>query len=155
MTNPKRSRALRILKWTGFAACVMFLLIGTVGFRWGVGYFYEGGQVLVAGGGVLVAHQPNVDTLGLRAFTFSAPKRPLWQRVRGFFWVPRIERHAVWVPLGLPLLLTMTVTVILFWQDRRRIDPGHCQQCGYNLTGNVSGKCPECGNPCRAEAGAK
>ncbi len=22
---------------------------------------------------------------------------------------------------------------------------GHCQTCGYNLTGNVSGICPECG----------
>ncbi len=24
-------------------------------------------------------------------------------------------------------------------------DPGHCGQCGYDLTGNVSGVCPECG----------
>jgi hypothetical protein len=23
--------------------------------------------------------------------------------------------------------------------------PGHCRRCGYNLTGNVSGACPECG----------
>ncbi len=23
--------------------------------------------------------------------------------------------------------------------------PGHCVQCGYNLSGNVSGRCPECG----------
>jgi hypothetical protein len=22
---------------------------------------------------------------------------------------------------------------------------GHCRKCGYNLTGNVSGVCPECG----------
>lgn len=22
---------------------------------------------------------------------------------------------------------------------------GHCRTCGYNLTGNVSGVCPECG----------
>jgi hypothetical protein len=25
--------------------------------------------------------------------------------------------------------------------------PGHCQRCGYDLTGNVSGRCPECGTP--------
>ena len=25
--------------------------------------------------------------------------------------------------------------------------PGHCTTCGYNLTGNVSGKCSECGAP--------
>ncbi len=24
---------------------------------------------------------------------------------------------------------------------------GHCAGCGYNLTGNVSGICPECGTP--------
>lgn len=24
---------------------------------------------------------------------------------------------------------------------------GHCQKCGYDLTGNVSGVCPECGTP--------
>lgn len=27
---------------------------------------------------------------------------------------------------------------------RRAIPPGHCRACGYDLTGNVSGKCPEC-----------
>lgn len=28
---------------------------------------------------------------------------------------------------------------------RSRYPLGHCQSCGYNLTGNVSGRCPECG----------
>jgi len=28
---------------------------------------------------------------------------------------------------------------------RRRLAQGLCPACGYNLTGNVSGKCPECG----------
>jgi hypothetical protein len=28
---------------------------------------------------------------------------------------------------------------------RRRKREGHCVHCGYNLTGNVSGVCPECG----------
>ena len=30
---------------------------------------------------------------------------------------------------------------------------GHCQRCGYNLTGNLSGICPECGKPCGSDAG--
>lgn len=25
--------------------------------------------------------------------------------------------------------------------------PGHCQTCGYDLTGNTSGRCSECGSP--------
>ena len=31
----------------------------------------------------------------------------------------------------------------------RRRRPGHCPRCGYDLTGNVSGVCPECGRPQR------
>jgi len=27
----------------------------------------------------------------------------------------------------------------------RWLPPGHCKKCGYNLIGNVSGVCPECG----------
>ena len=35
----------------------------------------------------------------------------------------------------------------VYWYVRglRRIPPGHCRSCSYNLTGNVSGICPECG----------
>jgi hypothetical protein len=29
---------------------------------------------------------------------------------------------------------------------RRRFSLGYCRACGYNLTGNVSGVCPECGS---------
>ena len=30
------------------------------------------------------------------------------------------------------------------WRHRH-ITPAHCRRCGYDLTGNVSGRCPECG----------
>ena len=42
--------------------------------------------------------------------------------------------------IGLP-------TVVLWRLDRRRAKPGHCP-CGYDLTGNTSGVCPECGTAC-------
>lgn len=29
--------------------------------------------------------------------------------------------------------------------------PGCCRECGYDLTGNVSGVCPECGTPILTE----
>lgn len=32
------------------------------------------------------------------------------------------------------------------WEERGP-PPGFCEKCGYNLTGNVSGICPECGEP--------
>jgi hypothetical protein len=31
------------------------------------------------------------------------------------------------------------------WRLRHRRRHGLCKSCGYNLTGNVSGRCPECG----------
>jgi len=30
---------------------------------------------------------------------------------------------------------------------KRVFPPGHCDWCGYDLTGNTSGTCPECGKP--------
>ena len=29
--------------------------------------------------------------------------------------------------------------------DEPKADANSCEECGYNLTGNVSGRCPECG----------
>jgi hypothetical protein len=45
-------------------------------------------------------------------------------------------------PLWLPLLGSAILTAAAWRQDRRA--PGYCR-CGYDLTGNVSGRCPECG----------
>ncbi len=39
---------------------------------------------------------------------------------------------------------------IYYWRRARRgwvLGPHMCRVCGYNLTGNVSGICPECGTP--------
>jgi hypothetical protein len=37
------------------------------------------------------------------------------------------------------------VSGLSFLKPRRPKDPDHCQRCDYDLTGNVSGVCPECG----------
>ena len=46
--------------------------------------------------------------------------------------------------------LTLTFAVLpaiwLFkWNRRRKLGPNACPACGYDLTGNESGVCPECG----------
>ncbi|MBU0616661.1 MAG: hypothetical protein KKI02_02990 [Planctomycetes bacterium] len=61
----------------------------------------------------------------------------------------------MYIPLWLPFLIVMIPTAFLWWRDRRRIPPGRCQDCGYNLTGNVSGRCPECGQAIASDAKAR
>jgi hypothetical protein len=57
------------------------------------------------------------------------------------------------VPLWLVTLIVGTPTAWLWWHDRRRVGPGQCRHCGYDLTGNVSGRCPECGAAVRSTGG--
>ena len=49
------------------------------------------------------------------------------------------------VPLWTVLVVLLAATTALGLSGRRAARAGHCQQCGYDLTGNVSGRCPECG----------
>jgi hypothetical protein len=53
----------------------------------------------------------------------------------------REQSRALW-PL---LACTVLPTLVLRQLRRERIAPGTCRFCGYDLTGNMSGRCPECG----------
>lgn len=48
------------------------------------------------------------------------------------------------VPLGLPFLVLLVPTLLLWRRDRREHRPGFCRRCNYDLTANTSGVCPEC-----------
>ena len=61
-----------------------------------------------------------------------------------------------WFPLWPALPVVVIPTALLWFVDRRRrIPPGHCRKCGYDLTGNVSGRCPECGDEVGADRGIR
>jgi len=55
--------------------------------------------------------------------------------------------HGVYVGLGL-VVFTLPAIAMLFRKDR---DTGKCPHCRYDLTGNQSGICPECGQATPAE----
>ena len=76
---------------------------------------------------------------GLEIHPCSLPVRIDW---RPLFEVRPFPEFGL--PLWIPFLLVAIPTGILFWRDRRT-PPGHCQRCRYDLTGNTSGICPECG----------
>ena len=48
---------------------------------------------------------------------------------------------------GLPLIIVPVLVYVVLTPHVKLPIPGHCPHChcGYNLTGNVSGVCPECG----------
>ena len=57
----------------------------------------------------------------------------------------------VWLYLVVPPIVGLLIGLFR-WRTgcRRAARPSfpECAKCGYNLTGNESGTCPECGNPC-------
>jgi hypothetical protein len=58
------------------------------------------------------------------------------------------------VPLGLAvsalLILPTYLSVRFIFAHREPDRSPRCASCGYNLTGNASGVCPECGAACKA-----
>jgi hypothetical protein len=76
-------------------------------------------------------------------------------RMRGFYYRRKVDGalgyRTWWIgfPMWVPLTLFAAYPTLacIGWALRgyRRRRRGLCVKCGYNLTGNVSGVCPECG----------
>ena len=58
--------------------------------------------------------------------------------------VRRLPAEGAWFYL---CLFSIPGALGIIFNGVRHDKPGHCKTCGYNLTGNVSGKCSECGAP--------
>lgn len=62
--------------------------------------------------------------------------------------VPWMRTGPTWgieLPFWVLFVCVAIPTARLSWRDRP-FPPHTCQQCGYDLTGNTSGVCPECGD---------
>lgn len=66
-------------------------------------------------------------------------------RVSLVFWRP--ELLPWWVHAFFAVLAALIISSCRAWlhKGRRASRTGCCRECGYTLTGNVSGVCPECG----------
>ncbi|MFQ5805658.1 MAG: hypothetical protein ACE5I3_04325 [Phycisphaerae bacterium] len=134
----RRSRTRRVLKWA--AAVVCLVLVAACG-PWSL--FYGTGPWWV-----------DVGTAYVELCVFwelSGTEGLLWwfdgtYNLKAL--LPRGERDPIRTRIAIPiwplLAVAATMTVLLFRSDRR-FPPGKCQNCGYDLTGNLSGRCPECG----------
>ncbi|MFH1748612.1 MAG: hypothetical protein ABIG44_16375 [Planctomycetota bacterium] len=151
---PRPSRRRRVLKWIGTSVCMvlMILLIMQI---WICGTWSEGNSLIVSfgNGGVGIA----LFRTNMLAGSYPAGWRTTrHQPLSGWLWgclqppaTIRVTRQ--WANTGVMLVPSMlfvgSLTVLLWWRERHVVLPGHCRKCGYNLTGNVSGVCPECGTP--------
>jgi hypothetical protein len=132
----------RWLKHLGVGACVLLLAAGALSFavtlqcpgphltlalRTGILYYWT--QTGAESGGIELSAR-----WGYHDWWFD------------FLWVTLRPAYG-WIPLWVPFLLVFLPTATVCLRDWRRQPPGHCQACGYDLTGNVSGRCPECGRP--------
>jgi len=76
---------------------------------------------------------------------------PRWlMKVIGIGWGSYLGPYSIRsliFPAWIPVILTAVLPTVWLIRPRgsRRPPLGFCQNCGYNLTGNVSGICPECG----------
>jgi len=168
MTVPKRSRLRRILKRAGTGLCVLIVIAWIFSLRWSVRFTPTGKSpdlmielwdgfvsvVMVVGPPQSIAVKEDVACLVLQ----DVGNVPHLRRFYGFiapgsYLVPGNSGVRVThIPIWLCLFLVFATTALLY--RRRCIPPGHCEKCGYDLTGNVSGICSECGEPCEAEASA-
>lgn len=84
------------------------------------------------------------DHWNIAGFSVTHRNRPIGGTFRLF---PIIRRSAIAIP-------AWQLALVFLWLRYRHTRPaikkvplGKCKKCNYNLTGNVSGRCPECGEP--------
>jgi hypothetical protein len=96
-------------------------------------------------------YSPSFRTSGIQLW-----RTPTEENANRLIWWPETNQH-MWgvryarLPIWIPLVVVGGLTAFL-WRHRTRADlSGKYHTCGYDLTGNVTGRCPECGKVYRAE----
>ena len=135
----------RLARWTfrlGVAVCVLIVVVTVASFWWSAGVVCRGWVFDLDFGSLSVfdlrSYGPLPDSWGIHSVKRSVFL--LWPKT-GIF---GLDKTAIVFPTWMFLLAALIPTV-LAWRRLRRPLPGHCRKCGYDLTGNVTGVCSECG----------
>ena len=146
MRYRRPSRLRRVAKWVGLGVYVVILCLWALSSWFFVHYNGANGNHSLGFGQVLFNAQVQGD---FDKWNYGEIiQTPWWIRI-GLVHPLTLVQNGVraWIiPLWIPFLAVAIPSAILWRQDRRP-RKGHCPHCGYNLTGNESGVCPECSTP--------
>ncbi len=149
------SRARRILKWTGVGLSLIILAAWIASLWWQAIFVLPGDRVFsvtttggtvlgIADGDARKIFKGGILAHGWYGFGLDWPEPFIREPIED------IHASAIKMPFWPMLLFTAIPTAWLWHRDRRLFSspPDHlfCRGCGYDLTGNLSGVCPECGD---------
>lgn len=134
-----------LCRWSLAAATALLILVW-IGSRWwslvgGLGPFWG----FVQSGGLGVGYIED----GVRPHLMIAENTDSGR----FWWWFDDQRGGASPDFIIPLWLFIAAAgsaAVLSWMRRAAPQSSGCEACGYDLRGNVSGRCPECGRPTEA-----
>ncbi len=134
--------------WTGTLLCVLIAAAFVVSAWWQLAFQFptsRGPTLYVAWGSFrLVTDEMLLVTVSAYRHSGGLLRWNGWYAAP--FRLPSAARPAFFIecPLWLPFVIVAVPTLLVwrFWP--KPVKPGHCR-CGYDLHGNESGVCPECG----------
>lgn len=132
-----RRKAHRWVSCFGISLCALLLVLFSFSIRSEYGYERRTVAIGFTSGALFVDVDPSSVLSG---WFYINNREPI-------VWRPGVARFqgtvVVYIPLWLPFLLIAVPSVSALGRTPRP-PPGHCEKCGYNLTGLVESRCPEC-----------
>ena len=146
MTEHRHNRVVRWVFRLGVAACGVIVAVTVVSFWRSAKASAAGGTVILDYGSVYLFLLP-LEPTGVRVGPTIGTYIPWTTKTRmalptgsGPDTMTTVYTYPTWW-----FLLAALIPTALAWRRLRRPLPGHCRKCGYDLTGNVTGVCSECG----------
>ena len=150
------SRKLRVCKWVGTVGCALI----AAAYIWSASSWLAYGWTAGTTGhsvwltyGHLQLERVDEKRWSTVGWHHGANNEPFWL-LSSVALVPGIKflsssEFIARLPLWLPFVLLLIPTIQLWRRARRKPRPGFCRVCDYDLTGNTTARCPECGTSCQ------